>query len=619
MKDIFVCPHPIFDPGPSQFLQKIPVTMVVLLRTMTTAAFGYLSLFRKSAMAFGSLPVSRLAFTESARHMATNTRPLHPPMGIPGSLRHFTSLRASSSDNVKIETAKSPVPITLLSGFLGTGKTTALKHLLETNDNKKIGVIVNDVAAVNIDAKLIQSQSSDMVELQNGCACCSLADELFFSVEKILLGRDLDAIVVELSGVADPMAIRNNWKMAPSEVRDMADIARVVTLVDSQTFGTDYMTWDTAADRPGWTNPVDPCAGNAKVAELLAEQVEAANLVLINKCDLSNAEEVLVAEKVTRALNGKTNVEKVVFGKIVPKLILGTVEEITAACTDPACDDESHSHSHTQDHGCMESGCNDSSHSHAHDHACVDAGCTDVSHEHSHAHSESTCADPDCTDATHEHTHSHSTSTDQLGIVNFVYKAAVPFEPKRLMTMLETWPIPLKDTLDLGFLQEEQTKVLFEDGMDESPFNGVLRSKGFCWFGPSKWSGANSDAWRHETAMYWSHAGKHFSITSGGKWWGTMPREKMKKFFDENMAEFDRIVRDDFVSEEFGDRRQEIVFIGIGLNENEIRAAMDECLMTESEMAKYRQNLQNLLATTMATSSGPSLFDVGTIDHADTK
>jgi CobW/HypB/UreG, nucleotide-binding domain len=92
-----------------------------------------------------------------------------------------------------------PVPVTLLSGFLGTGKTSTLKHLLENTENVKIGVIVNDVASVNVDAKLVsrQTNNGEMIELQNGCACCSLADELMFSVEKIVQGRNLDALVVE--------------------------------------------------------------------------------------------------------------------------------------------------------------------------------------------------------------------------------------------------------------------------------------------------------------------------------------------------------------------------------------------------------------------------------------
>jgi CobW/HypB/UreG, nucleotide-binding domain len=108
-------------------------------------------------------------------------------------------LTSSQSKAAATATTMFPVPITLLSGFLGTGKTSALKHLLENTENVKIGVIVNDVASVNVDAKLVSQQTTngDMIEMQNGCACCSLADELMFSVEKLVQGRNLDALVVE--------------------------------------------------------------------------------------------------------------------------------------------------------------------------------------------------------------------------------------------------------------------------------------------------------------------------------------------------------------------------------------------------------------------------------------
>ena len=149
---------------------------------------------------------------------------------------------AAATDEATTE--ESAVPITLLAGFLGSGKTTALKNLLENRDGIKVGVIVNDVASVNIDAKPIASPGNDgeapaassgevdagaaietdyggTVELQNGCACCSLADELLTSVETLMDGRNFDAVVVELSGVADPVAVKQNW-----------DVARLVSWLD---------------------------------------------------------------------------------------------------------------------------------------------------------------------------------------------------------------------------------------------------------------------------------------------------------------------------------------------------------------------------------------------------
>ena len=184
------------------------------------------------------------------------------------------------------------------------------------------------MASVNIDAKLIANSDSrnddnsinafaeGVVELQNGCACCSLADELFASVERLTEGgkRELDAIVVELSGVADPVAVRDNWeqaKIAGHPATKLADLKRTVTLIDSCTFGTDWMTWDTAGDRDRWTEEGDDCAAVRKVPELLAEQVEAADLLLVNKIDLAGEKQTKVASGVARGLNKDATVVEV--------------------------------------------------------------------------------------------------------------------------------------------------------------------------------------------------------------------------------------------------------------------------------------------------------------------
>jgi G3E family GTPase len=424
-------------------------------------------------------------------------------------------------------------------------------------------------------------------------------------------------------------------------------------MIDACTFGTDYMTWDDAAERPGWVDR-DGSAGNRKVAELLAEQVEAANLILVNKVDMATKEEVAVASKVARALNEKATLREVSFGKISPleMMELGnsvvmeekkeqktTNNEESAhshdhdpACEDATCTDASHDHSHSHDHEFEEPACTDGSHSHAHAHetsvaACVEPGCSDTSHSHSHAHeSEAACIDSGCSDTSHSHSHSHSTSTDNLGIVNFVYKSARPFDTNRLMALLNNWPVPVKDVLDLKILEDATAEgYSMADGLItlESPFVGVLRSKGFCWMAPTKWSGANWDAYRHDTAMYWSHAGKHFGLSANGKWWGSIQMYEgwqayMKKMFKNNMDEYERIMREDFVSEEFGDRRQEIVFIGVKLNQEAITKALDDCLLTDDELVTYRQNLKNHQDTVLGEQGGKSLFNMdGSVEHTE--
>jgi G3E family GTPase len=399
-----------------------------------------------------------------------------------------------------------------------------------------------------------------------------------------------------------------------------------VTVVDASTFGTDFMTWDVAGQRDGWVDPADDCAAQRKVPELLAEQVEAADVLIINKIDLAGEEQVKVASELARTLNEKARLETVSFGKASTKEILKKLVPMEESSIEVAA----HGHDHDHSSSCEDPTCTDPSHSHSHSHsheneagACSDPDCTDTSHSHSHDHGSdvSACTDPDCTDTSHTHTHSHShsTSTDNLGIVNFVYKSDRPFNTMKLLTLLNKWPVPIKDDLDLSLLKEAQKEGYSIQGQEEnSPFVGVLRSKGFCWFAPTKWSGQGEDVWRHDTAMYWSHAGKHFGISSAGKWWGTIGKEQMKKYFKDNMDEYNRIVKEDFVSEEFGDRRQEIVFIGVNLDEEEITHALDNCLLTEKGLERYRQELKNFEMTVL-TSPGaePSLFDVGGTDHLD--
>jgi G3E family GTPase len=301
----------------------------------------------------------------------------------------------------------------------------------------------------------------------------------------------------------------------------LASLQRTVTLIDASTFGTDWMTWDTAGDRPSWTEPGDDCAAVRKIPELLAEQVEAADLLLVNKVDLAGSEQVTIASGLAKGLNDKAEILEVEFGKVEAKELLGTLEILKEVakeeehshghhshdhdekCSNPECTDESHSHSHSHEHSeaCSELACTDTSHSHSHDHkaesSCSEPGCTDTSHSHSHEHSsDASCSDPDCTDESNSHSHSHShqsTATDQLGITSFVYKQSKPFNSQRLLALLNRWPLPIKESLDLG-LTMGSTEIKEGQEEEEMAFAGVLRSKGFCWMAPTKWSGgANSD------------------------------------------------------------------------------------------------------------------------------
>eukprot|EP00581_Thalassiosira_minuscula_P033466 CAMPEP_0183767126 /NCGR_PEP_ID=MMETSP0739-20130205/12002_1 /TAXON_ID=385413 /ORGANISM="Thalassiosira miniscula, Strain CCMP1093" /LENGTH=661 /DNA_ID=CAMNT_0026006001 /DNA_START=48 /DNA_END=2033 /DNA_ORIENTATION=+ len=622
---------------------------------------------KRRAIIASSSSSSCLAFQNNNRGAFFRRQPLATAFSN-GSPRTLLTSSSSSShlkstpspvDAAEKEGIHKPIPTILLAGFLGSGKTSTLKHLLENNSNIKIGTIVNDVASVNIDAKLIANSDArrdnqesidgdaeGVVELQNGCACCSLADELFTSVVRLTKGgkRELDAIVVELSGVADPVAVRDNWKKAEMQghpATRLASLTRTVTLIDACTFGTDWMTWDTAGERDRWTDNEADCAAVRKVPELLAEQVEAANLLLVNKIDLAGEKQVAVASGLARGLNDKASMMEVEFGRVEARELLGEMlgeeeEEEEEHLHDHAHSSHDHDHGHASEHdhdhsasACADPDCTDTSHSHSHEHSssssssssseCNDPGCTDTSHSHSHDHT-SECDDPDCTDTSHSHSHDHKAlDANHLGITSFVYSSSTPFNSQRLLTLLNRWPVPIKD--DLNFLG---TNYISNLEADQHPaFVGVLRSKGFCWMAPTRWSNAaGNDVWRHDTAMYWSHAGKHFGITTAGKWWGSLSKEQIKPYFANNVEEYERIMREDWVSEEWGDRRQELVFIGTNLDEEDIRKALDDCLCTDEEMVLYRAQLRNyeeakFTAMQSGGGGGPSLFDVGGSDHID--
>ena len=397
------------------------------------------------------------------------------------------------------------------------------------------------------------------------------------------------------------------------------------------------MSWDAASDRSEWDEDGGQHDGGTSrnVPELLAEQVEAADLLLVNKVDMADPKEVVVATEVARGLlrdRSKGNVMEVSFGRINVADLLGKkiMENIhgvtTGAIKEGEHDNDEHSHSHGHDNheekelisvaaSCNEPECSDTSHSHSHDHASS-ADNEEAHSNHKHASSSSTleeCDDLVCTDPTHDHSHSsHSHSSSQqatsteiaanhLGITSFVYRASVPFNSQRLLALLNQWPVPMKDTLDFGLvvgLGNKEGTLDTDTPEDNRAFVGVLRSKGFCWMAPTCWSNdvikggsGQEDGWRHDTAMYWSHAGKHFGISTAGKWWASLGKDGMKPYFSNNMVEYDRIMKEDWCSEEWGDRRQELVFIGTKLDESVIRTALDRCLCTEAEMVDYRSRL----------------------------
>ncbi|KAL3914889.1 MAG: hypothetical protein SGPRY_007463 [Prymnesium sp.] len=585
-----------------------------------------------------------------------------------------------------------PVPITLLSGFLGAGKTSMLKHLLHNKQGLRIGVIVNDVAQINIDASLVAVRgggnvgTDDTVELQNGCACCSAAEELLQSVEKLMdmsssRGVPWDHIVIEASGVAEPKEIRDNFRncyeSAPEMLRGTM-LHTLVTVIDGSTFLSEFQKRNKVEQRAdlGADEFTD---GGRQVVDLMCEQIEVSDIVVINKTDLISTEELdllkVQANSPARARSTSSSLHaaftpirpahvRFIFaalfaqetianltplstmltserGCVPPESILGAAKKDGIATLDEeqehsklvehvkreheARKKEAHSHDHGEtckdagyttehDHAMKESGLKESGHEHGHkekghghEHGHKESGHEhghkESGHEHDHkesGHEHAHGDGGDCTmckeghghdhgqhghnhDHSHEHTHSHEKATGReakrFGITSFCYQRRRPFHPARLMKVIRQLPVrqqqlALADCLGEGS-QGSKGEAAAGDGQAgaQSPMCSLIRSKGFVWLSNS-----------HTQIFYWALAGKHFELKQYASWWQTMEDEEWpieEKEITTIMKDFDG---------EFGDHRQELVFIGVKMDEEGITKLLDECLLTDQEMDAYRQH-----------------------------
>lgn len=385
------------------------------------------------------------------------------------------------------------LPVTVLSGFLGAGKTSLLNHLLHNKAGLKVAVIVNDMSEVNIDAGLVAREQTlsrteeKLVEMSNGCICCTLREDLMVEVEKLARENRFDYLLIESTGISEPIPVAQTFTFKDEgnniDLSQFAYIDAMVTVVDAFNFFNDFGSAEKLADRA----LTDDAADTRTIVNLLTDQIEFADILVLNKVDMVDAETLGILRAALKKLNPGARILEARFGQVDPAQLLQTglfdFEKAESAA------------------GWIQELQND-----------------------------------------------HVPETLEYGIGSFVFRDQRPFHPERFWRYIS------------------------------QQFHGnIIRSKGLFWL-----------ASRPHQALNWGQAGGSLRADSAGVWWCSMPYGERIKYpsFVENQAYIES--KWDAV---FGDRLNELVFIGQDLEEDLIRAELEACLCTEAEISQWQKGI----------------------------
>ncbi len=384
--------------------------------------------------------------------------------------------------------ATESLPVTVLSGFLGAGKTTVLSHILNNRQGKKVAVIVNDMSEINIDAAIVQQEVSlnrseeKLVEMSNGCICCTLREDLLEEVTKLAKDGRFDYLLIESTGISEPLPVAETFTFADEDGVSLSHVARLdtmVTVVDAVNFLNDFDEAQSLQEKGESLGEED----ERSVADLLIDQVEFADVILVSKTDLVEDGDIERLTAILRTLNTHAQIVPVSRGQVDLDKVLNTgLFNFERAQQAPGWLKEMRGE--------------------------------------------------------------HVPETEEYGISSFNYLARFPFNPKKFFELLHSL----------------------------NGYGKLLRSKGYFWL-----------ASRPEYAGQWSQAGGIARYGFAGMFWKAVPKSSWPTDPD-YLASIEK----QWV-EPFGDMRQELVFIGQGLDADAIRKALDDCLLSEAEVLRGKE------------------------------